>query len=816
MKNIKRVTLEVSLKPFKSTDSAVIEKVCEKAFLQWKNLLSHADEVGVMLWVGDGSEILDYRRNMDDVLEWAHYVGGAQNKMEWNRKHDPEGKALHTRPYEYMENRPEYTYGDLKNIISIIKAVGSRITGKPIFVGATFDPGPEFAKSSFKYERHNEICDGVAMGAKSMVCCYYDLNGDDVSYAAYPGGIPDKTPIGTFLGKQAELFMSDLGYDYIWFSNGFGFGTETWGVSGALFDGKQFFPEKIDHCREKIENFWHLFTKECHFPIQTRGTNLTVGTDFASDAVDHEMIYKNNPTMLPPPNSPWAALDGNFGLELAGYMSRAAELPGEDFLFRFYVHDIWWINSPWIDRYEGQPHDIYLPTATSRIDKNGEVQVANHINFLSIDDSYGEMPERCPNEVIPHIISSYVNAPDSPAPFIWVYPFKEYSNMECGRLEKSFYEDWYLIAAINHGLPLNTVVSTENFKKLYNEKPQMFDGKVVVTPTPEENSIICDTLCEYAKNGGNILFYGSLNGTDERILKLLNLRANNEICGEFTVLDKTGIADEIEEGGIEVGITYGGIYTDGGLCAVIDKQGEHTRVLASATDGQNERVILSATTKDIKGTAVWCRGCDCSRKPVDKDDSDKKDDTAHYSSFPAEILMRKAIKEFGYDFEFVKADRYAPEPVILMHRSEDKLWFSGYCPDTTVGIKLSTPLGAPLLMANEGRIKDSKIAYHMPRAWRHECRVFVQNDGSSTVHAKENISCAYGVERRILVEGLKNATVYVIPKHNAPEKTYFLINSEFPHMVSYETLNCELVDSVYGKVYKITGVTGRLMISDKI
>ena len=84
--------------------------------------------------------------------------------------------------------------------------------------------------------------------------------------------------------------------------------------------------------------------------------NLTVGTDYASDGVDHKMIYEKNPTLLPPPNSPWAALDGNFGLELAGYMSRAAELPNDSFLFRFYVHDIWWINSPWIDRYEGQPH----------------------------------------------------------------------------------------------------------------------------------------------------------------------------------------------------------------------------------------------------------------------------------------------------------------------------------------------------------------------------------------------------------------------------------------------------------------------------
>lgn len=812
MKNLKRVTLEVSLKPFKSTNPAVIESVCRTAFKQWEKLLDKADEVGVMLWAADGSEILEYRGNLSDSFEWAHYIGGANTKMEWNKAVDPDGIGLHTRCYEYMDNPPVYTYGDLKNIVSIIKETGKRITGKPVFVGATFDPGPEFARSDFKYNRHNEVCEGGSMGTKSMVCCYNTLNGDNVAYAAYPDGIPQGTPFGTFLGKQAERFLSDLDFDYIWLSNGFGFGVETWGVSGALFDGKRFFPEKIDYTHKKIAGFWELFTKECHFPIQTRGTNLTVGTDFASDGVDHNMIYKKVPSLLPPPNSPWAALDGNFGLELAGYMSRAAELPNDDFIFRFYVHDIWWLNSPWIDRYEGQPHDIYLPTATARIDKNGNTVVANHVNFLSIDNTYGDMPERCPNEIIPYIISAYENAPDEPSPFVWIYPFEEYSNMASGRLEKSFFEDWYIIAAINHGFPLNTVISTANFEKLYNGNPRLFDGRVLVSPMPESGSIVCKPLTDFANSGGSVMLYGSLKGADERIVKLAGLRRDTELCGDFTVIDRLGIENEVYNGGIRFNTTYGGIFTDGGLDSVIDDGS--AKALAEAENERGRRVIASCR-KTPSGSVLWCRGCDCSRKPVDDNDAAKIDDTAHYNSFPTETLMRKLMKLVDYDFTFRKYNKYSLEPVILMHRHLGALWFSGYCADTTVEIGLRTPLGAPLLLANEAIMKDGCAIYRMPRAWKHECRVFVDKQDEGMVHAKENIACAYGVERRILVEGLKNATIYVIPKQGAPEKTFFKLNSPFPHFVS-DPFECELVDSVYGPVYKLNNISGNLMISDNI
>lgn len=116
--------------------------------------------------------------------------------------------------------------------------------------------------------------------------------------------------------------------------------------------------------------------------------------------------------MLGPPNFPWAALNGDFGPELIGYMSRMAELPGAAYPFRFYVHDPWWMNSPWLDRYGREPHDIYLPLACSRVDAAGAVVGPSDIQFLTIDDSLGNMPDRCPNEVVPHILAGLDDGPD--------------------------------------------------------------------------------------------------------------------------------------------------------------------------------------------------------------------------------------------------------------------------------------------------------------------------------------------------------------------------------------------------------------------
>ena len=365
----KNITLEVSLKPFKQTDNEYIHNVCRAVFRQWYPLLKDREEVSVMMWTADGSELLDYSGNMDDTFEWACYIGNANKPLSVTD--DDMERSIHSKKKFYMKNPPVMTYKILKNIVEAFKEEGKKaFPDAKITVGETFDIGPEFAVSDFKYNRHIEIC-----GGSDAVGGFIDstalIDGDNRRYAAYPDGIPDKTPFGLFLGKQANAFLTDMGFDYIWLSNGMGFSVNPWSQEGKIYDGENFHAEKLENVKNTVFDFWKLFRSGCpDFPVKTRGTNNSVGIDYASDGVPLYDIYNSKLNITPPPNSPWAALNDNFGLELMGHMTRICNLPGDNFMFRYYIHDPWWINSPWYDRYDSNPHDIYLPMAVSRIDEN--------------------------------------------------------------------------------------------------------------------------------------------------------------------------------------------------------------------------------------------------------------------------------------------------------------------------------------------------------------------------------------------------------------------------------------------------------------
>jgi len=502
----KTVTLEMSLKPFKQTDPDFVARVIRQLFMQWRPLLQGRETIALMLWIGDGSELLDYAGREEDSFEWARFVGTANRQLL--RPEDPQDLSLHQKKQHYMPNAPQMTYRILKNIVSMIKQIGAQLYPQSsIQVVETFDIGPEFAISDFKYSRHPEITSGSRLDSFGFVDATALLHADTRAYAAYPQGIPEGTPFATFLGQQSRIFLRDMGFDALWLSNGLGFSANPWDMTGKVFDGTQFHVEKLAATRKQVFDFWKLFRESCpDFPLLTRGTNNSVGIDYATDGVPLHDLYTADLNIAPPPNSPWAALNDDFGLELMGHMTRICELPGEDFLFRYYIHDPWWINSPWYDRYGGQPHDIYLPMAISRIDADGKVQSAQQFSILSIDNSFGDMPDCCVNEPLPHILKAEKDAADAISPLVWVYPMREFTTADTESVLREMYlGDHYIRQAINYGLPLNCVVSTDQFLK---HDLSLYKASVLISPLPQTPEI-ADKLLAFAQNGGSVIYYGT-------------------------------------------------------------------------------------------------------------------------------------------------------------------------------------------------------------------------------------------------------------------------------------------------------------------
>ncbi|WP_168120280.1 hypothetical protein [Paenibacillus sp. HB172176] len=816
MKAMKSITLEMSLKPFKSMEAPDVEAVCQALFSQWRPLLKHADTVKVMLWASDGSEILEYDRNLDKEMEWAKYIGGANPRDKRALKNDPDGVGLHARSYLYMAEPPFLTYRIFRKIVETIKRIGKETLSKKILVGATFDPGPEFAKSPFKYERHAEILRGVSMGPNSFVCCYSVLHADSRSYAGFPDGIPEGTPFGTFFGRQSQLFLQDMGFDYLWLSNGFGFGTETWGTTGAIYDGESFYPEKVKSVKNDILMFWRLFRKECpDMPLETRGTNLTAGIDLSTDGVPLRDIYEGKFGILPPPNSPWAALDGDFGLELTGYMSRIAELPeGDDYLFRFYPHDPWWMNSPWLDRYEGQPHDIYLPLAVSRMNGNGEVINPNHLNLLSIDNSLGDLPDQVANEVMPHLLKATLQQPDAPSPLVWVYPFREYHEAAAADepdVARPFFQDWFIRGAINQGLPLSTVVSTDNFAASVSRFPELYNGSILVSPVPDRDSEWEAALLGWMAKGNKAVLYGSVRHAGNKLLKALNLTSTSPLDGELDVQNRLSL-DELRGGAWPKRILHRPELSDGGIDTVLqDENDGHTEVAAIVGRGSNRRIaaLIRRLPEWQGGGLAWVRGTNGNRYEEGRHLL-VPDDAAQY--FPAESLLRLILTQFGIVVRTVKEEPGTKDPVVMVHRNKGGFYFSGYSPDTTADLKLQFPMGAPLLMGWETRLEEGCSVYRLPRAWEAECRVFVGQEERSLLSCRMIPPAGHDVKRRIQVSGLKDADVVLFPETGFEEDTRVTLNAQ-PPFVTGEPFDCRLTDTPWGKAFVIHGVTGNLVFA---
>ena len=760
-----RVTFEMSVKPFRSVEEKAVREVCAEIFRQWSPLIRRCRSIAVMLWTADGSELLDYRGRMDDEIEWARYIGIGHPPAE-PLAGDPKRESLHATPWLYMPDPPRITYGVLRTIVRCLKEVGVAQAGRPVTVGTTFDPGPEFAKSSFKYQRHPEIAQGSIMGANKWVACSAILHADDRAYAGFPNGIPEGTSLGKFLGGQSRHFLRDLGFDFLWLSNGFGFSLSSWDTKGVLFDGKKFDATRALEVRETILRFWRDFRKECPgFTIETRGSNLTVGADLASAASPLRDIYRGGFGMIAPPNSPWAALDGDFGLEIVGYLSRIAELPpDEKFPFRFYTHDPWWLNSPWFDRYGREPHDIYLPLATARLNREGRVTRPAHLNLLTIDDSFGKMPEACANEVTPHIIRAAEHFSDEPGLVTWVYPFDEYHDRVFGdapRLAEPFFGDWFLRSAVNSGFPLNTVVSTGNFLHSLKSQPDAYRRTILLSPVPDAGSPVETALLGCVESGHNVLLYGPVNHAGPRLLEALNLKVQSPLAGDLQ-LQTPLEGDAFREGAGAKTLRHRDVISAGGVDTVArDPGAARFEVSATVSDGAASRVyaVFRESAGAGKGSLAWLRGSFCGtvsgRLPT-PDDPRKL--------FPSEWLLRWMLARFGVAWFFDKPGAETRAPLVLVARHRNGLFFSGYCPSTTVKLRLRLPHGAPLLVGAETFLETGRATFTMPRAWHRECRCLVNQAADGELSCVERYSGHVGITRRLHLRGLKDAEVHFLPE----------------------------------------------------
>lgn len=814
MKTLKNITLEISLKPFyEGNDESVRTKFAE-IFKHWYPILKHADMVSVMYWVGDGTEIFEFNNDLGATFEWGKWLGFVHDRYEVSEDRDPHHECLIAYAREYRDNPPEFTYNDLKKNIAIMKETGTEILGKPIRAGATMDPGPEFVHSEFKFEKHPEILWGGQGGCGNNIDCTAKFNADDQAYAGFPNGIPEGTSFGTFFGRQAELFMNAVGFDYIWYSNSFGFGRCPYGFGafGEFFDGKDYLPEGNQECRDEVLKFWQDFRNECpEKAIETRGTDFPVGLDWVNHATPFKELYEGDLNLVPPPNTPWPALTKNYGIALAGYMSRIAAFPG-DYPYRFYASDPWWCNSACRDMFEGSPHDIYMSLAIAKIDGDGSIHTPNRLSVLSIDTSWGEIPEEFPDELVPHLKKGFDHAADQASPFIWIYPFEEYNRMtfeNTNRMNEVFAGDLIIQEAVNCGLPLNTVVTTDNYLKTC-EEGKLYGNRVLLTPVPDGGSELEKSLLVHIDAGGKLLLYGPAENAGDALLSRLGISLEKPLAGEFGISLSHEI-DSFAAGANSAKMLHNANFGAGGIRETQTGNVADSLFCAEATQGGEKRLVAIVKSSG-SGTLGWIRGSSSFNIDLEKRAEagrilptwNPKD------CFKCENLYRYASSAMGYHVAFHRDEPNRTSAHLMTVRNRNAFYFSAFSNDDSVSAELRFPWGAPLFTGLNNQLKDGKTILPFWHFQHRECRLFIDGQEAGTLGVHRVSPKHFRYRNRLVLDGLKNANLRYYPVKADEHETHVLLNPDRNTWTASEPMDMEVKEDASGVFCEIRNVSGTM------
>jgi hypothetical protein len=406
-----------------------------------------------------------------------------------------------------------------------------------------------------------------------------------------------------------------------------------------------------------------------------------------------------------------------------------------------------------------------------------------------------------------------------------VYPFDEYHDWTYGqpsRIDEVFFGDWFMRGAVNNGLPLNSVISTRNLTQAI-EDPARFSESILVSPVPEAGSDWESALLPFVEGGGRALLYGPVTRASERLLDALNLTPAAPLEGEFELAIHAQ-TDLLHPDALAGKLIHPGLFSAGGMDGVVREPSDaFTRELATATQGGASRaaIVTRALPAWNGGRLAWVRGtvaCD-----PEKVGGHLLVPFGAATSYPGERLTRLALQAFGLEVLIEKPSAHRLErlmetalpdqtcPLTCISRHRNGFIFSGYTPDTTYRVHFRMPQGAPILTGYETLLADGRSTYSMPRAWRRECRVFIEQP-EGEVGCRTVSPGTYGVRNRLLVSGLCQATLRFYPEPGSEDRVAILRDPRWP-FVHGDFLPLARKHDQWGRYLEAAGVTGDVMIT---
>ena len=175
-----------------------------------------------------------------------------------------------------------------------------------------------------------------------------------------------------------------------------------------------------------------------------------------------------------------------------------------------------------------------------------------------------------------------------------------------------------------------------------------------------------------------------------------------------------------------------------------------------------------------------------------------------------ESSLMSAARNFGYDIFQTGKPSETTSAVFSLNRSNNAFCFSVYNRNTAEKYSLKFPLGAPVFIGTEAVIKNGYSTHHFARGEHFECRLFVKQDNGK-VSVKEYVSVNSAVRRRILVQGLKNATVCFFPESYCVDRCKVGLPIEHGDETPDYFEDWKVVEDEFGCYITAENITGDLM-----
>ena len=187
----------------------------------------------------------------------------------------------------------------------------------------------------------------------------------------------------------------------------------------------------------------------------------------------------------------------------------------------------------------------------------------------------------------------------------WVYPFQEFHENVFGASPRPagvFFSDWFIRNAVNAGLPLNSVVSADNFLSSRQAHPEAYEDTILLSPVPAAGSPREEALLDHLRRGGKLFLYGSVTNAGKGLLDLLNIQLAEPLSGELEV--RSGLAgDTVNHGTPASRMLHRDILSDGGIDTVLaGPNPPDFEICATVSHGSSERVFAVARTSAPAGS----------------------------------------------------------------------------------------------------------------------------------------------------------------------------------------------------------------------